>query len=191
MGEFVPAAAGQTAAGEDYTYVYDYLCDGIEMSMDLTFTVSKGSDASASQRYQYTTVSGVSHNVYFNPANNGWVRLPGIPGRYLKSVSMFHGNNTAAKRFRLQEEPPTNADGVGRYFSSTPLVSAPSATEPIETSVTVPTGTTTAGQLVNTEAGRSYTMQFTTGASLRIFSIRLVYTKDEPVADMQQDITDL
>ena len=191
LGEFVSTAAGQTAAGEDYTYVYDYLCDGIEMSMDLSFTVSKGSGASASQRYQYTTVSGVSHNVYFNPANNGWVRLPGIPGRYLKSVSMFHGNNTAAKRFRLQEEPPTNADGVGRYFSSTPLVSAPSATEPIETSVTVPTGTTTAGQLSNTEAGRSYTMQFTTGASLRIFRIRLVYTKDEPVADTPPDIADL
>lgn len=173
LGTFV-ATTEQTTDGEEYIYRYEYDVDGINMHEDLSFIISKGGETGAS--YQFTTVSGLGHKVYFNSKNYGWIKLPGIKGRFLKSVSMSHGNNTATKRFRIQEKPASAAAQAGKTYSS-PLVKAPSATEPGVTEVTFPTSNSTMGNLVNTTEGQSYYMMFTSGASLRIFNIKLVYTK--------------
>ena len=165
----------ESVSGEEYVYAYKYMCDGNQLTKNLTFTICRGANAT-SDYYAFTKAGSLQHPILFSgSAASAWIKLPGIPGRYLKYVSLDHGNNTAAKRFRLQE----GVSPVGKYFSST-LLTAKSETEPVKVHVNIPTGTTTTGQLDDTEMGRSYVMQFTTGTSLRIFNIHLTFTKDDP-----------
>ncbi len=169
LGTFV-ATAAQGANGEEYTYTYNYTLDNAPATKDFTFTICKGA---SNATYQHFQASGLDHKVLlFGAANDGWIKLPGIPGRYLKSVSMSHGNTTA-KRFRLQEE---SKSPVGKYFSS-PLLASPSLTTPVTETITIPTTATLDTQIINTIEGKSYTMQMTTGSSLRIFDITVVYSK--------------
>ncbi len=169
LGAFVPVA-DQNVAGEEYSYTYNYMLDDAPASKDFIFTISKGKNSAT---YQHYKASGLDHNVLlFGAKNNAWIKLPGIPGRYLKSVSMSHGNTTA-KRFRVQENPQSP---VGKYFSS-PLLKAPSLTTPVTETVTFPTTATQDAQIINTIEGKSYTMEFTEGASLRVFDITVVYSK--------------
>lgn len=172
LGKFASGMANQKAAGETYKWRYDYLLDGNPMSKEFSFVVSKGNEANA--EYRFSAPSGLSHNVLFTTKNNSWIKLPGIPGRYLKSVSMSH-DNTFAKRFRVQEESPDNGP-VGKYYSS-PNLKANAANDPVVETVTFPTGSSDAAQINSTVQGKSYTMQFTAGASLRIWNITLVYSK--------------
>jgi len=168
LGTFVPVANQQTG-GEKYSYTYHYTLDGTPVSKDFTFTISKGNNSAT---YQYFKASGLDHNVLiFGAKNNAWIELPGIPGRYLKSVSMSHGNTTA-KRFRVQE----GRNPVGKYYSS-PLLSASGSTTPVTETVNFPTTATSDVQIINTIEGKSYTMEFTSGASLRVFDITVVYSK--------------
>ena len=169
LGAFVPVA-DQNADGEEYSYTYNYMLDGAPADKDFIFTISKGKNSAT---YQHYKASGLDHNVLlFGAKSNAWIKLPGIPGRYLKSVSMSHGNTTA-KRFRVQENPQSP---VGKYFSS-PSLKAPSLTAPVTETVTFPTTATQGTQIINTIEGKSYTMEFTDGASLRVFDITVVYSK--------------
>jgi hypothetical protein len=178
FGVFV-ATADQVVAGESYTYTYSYELDGQTFTEDYTFIISKGA---SNATYRYVTPSGISHSVLmFGAANNAWMTIPGIPGRYLKSLSMSHGNNTAAKRFSVLENNPNNPAGVGKYFSS-PKDKATSATIPYVSTVPFPTGISTGGQIDATIEGYAYTMRFTEGSNLRVFNITAVYstTLEEP-----------
>lgn len=172
LGTFIEGVTNQKAAGEEYVWEYKYEFEGQDLSKEFTFVVSKGQEANA--EYKYTQPSNLQHKLLFTPKNNSWIKLPGIPGRYLKSVSMSH-DNTSAKRFRMQDAPPTPGP-VGKYYSS-PLLKATASGTPIIETVTFPTETTDPNQLKSTEEGKSYTMQFTSGASLRIWNITLVYSK--------------
>ena len=172
LGDFIEGVTNQKAAGEEYVWEYQYELEGQNLFKEFTFVVSKGLEANA--EYRYTKPSNLEHNVMFTLKNNSWIKLPGIPGRYLKSVSMWH-DNTATKRFRMQENPATPGP-VGKYFSS-PLLKATASGEPVEVKLTFPTGSTDPNQLQSTVEGKSYTMQFTSGASLRIWKIELVYSK--------------
>lgn len=127
--------ADQNVDGEEYSYTYNYTLDGAPAGKDFIFTISKGKNSATYQPYK---ASGLDHNVLlFGAKNNAWIKLPGIPGRYLKSVSMSHGNTTA-KRFRVQEN---SQSPVGKYFSS-PSLKAPSLTAPVTETVTFPTTAT-------------------------------------------------
>ena len=121
----------------------------------------------------------------FLDGTESWIRLPGIRGRYIKTVSMSHGNKDLKKRFRLQVG--TESSAVAYYNS--PLVAAADYMEPATTSITFPTTDTAMGNLKNTIAGNSYVMFFTAGGgganawtpkNMRVFNISVTYTKAEP-----------
>ena len=169
LGNFVESKS-QVVEGESYTCNYEYTLDGEKLTEPLEFIISKGA---SSATYSYVMPSGVDKNILiFGAQNNAWIKLPGITGRYLKSVTLIHGN-TAAKRFRVQE---ACTSPVGLYFSS-PLIAAPALDSPVTETVTFPTGSTDKAQIDRTVMGKSYTIQFTSGTSLRVFSIKLVYAK--------------
>ena len=111
-------------------------------------------------KYEYNTFSqleGGRKVLVFLVGANSWVKLPGIPGMYLKSVSMSTGNKGVKKRFRLQVGTDTNP---AAYYNS-PLVAAADYTEPAASTITFPTTDTSMGPLKNTQEGNSYVMMFT------------------------------
>lgn len=167
LGTF-PAYADQKVEGELYIFPYQYEFDGNILTEEIPFVLSKGG---SNAYYRY---SEVSPNGYFFRVNqnDGWIKLPGLPGRFLKSVSMTHGN-TSNKRFRIQEG---NHTLPGKYKSS-PNLAATSITNPVTETVVFPTGTSVSGEINATEVGRSYYMQFTSGVSLVCYDITLVYAK--------------
>lgn len=163
--------ANQTAAGETYQYAYSYTYNGQDMTTDLDFVICKGSG----DGYERAWVGGTVSAGRFKVGTDAWIQLPGIPGRYLKSVTM-HISNTSPnkKRFKLQR----SATDAGAYYNS-PLVCAEVETTPVPTSVTFPTTDVSLGNLKNTTAGNSYCMLFTV-PNVQMTTISIVYTKAQP-----------
>lgn len=171
----------QSVDGDSHIYTHKYMHDGRELSKELEFIISKG--AVAGSKYEYSTFSQLEggKKVLFLNKENCWIKLPGIPGMYLKSVSMSHGNKDQKKRFRLQVGTDV---GATAYYNS-PIVTAASYTSPATSTVTFPTGDSTMGNLKTTQKGNSYVMFFTKGGSwspvnMRVFNITLVYTRSAP-----------
>lgn len=184
----VLVAASQSSEGDTYVYALNYETpEGESKTENLEFVFSKGPEEAA--RYGYMTFAQIETGnkvLVFLDGTDSWIRIPGVRGRYIKSVSMSHGNSGLKKRFRLQVGANATADA---YYNS-PLVSAESYTEPATTSVTFPTTDTAMGNLKNTIAGNSYVMYFTAGGgganawtpkNMRVFNISVTYTKSEPV----------
>lgn len=180
FGTFTPTK-DQKPEGETYIWQYGYETDGQKHTEDLEFIISKGASGAT---YRYFKPSDIEYQVLTFAQNFGWIKLPGISDRYLKSVTMSHGN-TYDKQFRLQEK--SSKDTPGKTYSCKRL-KAPSATEPIDANVTFPTQKGDFGTLTNTEIGKSYYMMFTMGASLRVFRISLVYTKTEPGTETEGQV---
>ena len=183
----VLASADQSAEGDTYTYAFTYETpEGEPNTENLEFVFSKGPESAA--RYGYMTFTQIENGnkvLVFLDGTDSWIRIPGIRGRYIKTVSMSHGNSGLKKRFRLQVGTNAAADA---YYNS-PLVAAESYTVPATTSVTFPTTDTSMGNLKNTIAGNSYVMYFTAGGgganawtpkNMRVFNISVTYTKSEP-----------
>ena len=177
------AVANQSVDGDHYIYKHTYEHNGVQVTKDLEFVISKGPDSGA--KYEYNTFSQLESGrkvLVFLGGANSWVKLPGIPGMYLKSVSMSTGNKGVKKRFRLQVGTDTNP---AAYYNS-PLVAATSYTEPAPSTITFPTTDTSMGPLKNTQEGNSYVMMFTkngtswTPVGMRVFDITVVYTKNKP-----------
>ena len=176
------AVADQSVDGDHFIYKHTYEHNGVQVTKDLEFVISKGADAGASYNYNtFTQLEGGKKVLIFLGGTNSWVKLPGIPGMYLKSVSMSTGNKGVKKRFRLQAGTDVNA---AAYYNS-PLVAAEDYTKPATSTITFPTTDTTMGPLKNTQEGNSYVMMFTKGGSwtpvnMRVFDITVVYTKNKP-----------
>ena len=184
----VLASANQSAEGDTYAYAFSYETpEGESKTENLEFVFSKGPEEAA--RYGYMTFAQIETGnkvLVFLDGTDSWIRIPGIRGRYIKTVSMSHGNSGLKKRFRLQVGTNAAADA---YYNS-PLVAAESYTVPATTSVTFPTTDTSMGNLKNTIAGNSYVMYFTAGGgganawtpkNMRVFNISVTYTKSETV----------
>lgn len=173
LGQFI-AWAGQTEAGTDYSYTYDYEYNGIEMSYDFIFTVYGGS------KYSYEAKAKDIPNKLLYVADGGkWaIRLPAVKGRYLKSVSFTHTGTTYERRFRLQEGYPT----PGHYFSAT---AAPeSAVATAVATISIPTGTTDAKMINETKQGTAYYVQLTGETqSYYVTEISVTYTREKPVKE--------
>lgn len=183
----VLAASNQSAEGDTYIVPFEYKnADGETLTENLKFVFCKGPDSTA--RYGYMPVPQIENGnnvLVFLDGTQSWIRLPGIRGRYIKTVSMSHGNKDLKKRFRLQVGTEASA---AAYYNS-PLVAATSYMEPATTSITFPTTDTAMGNLKNTIAGNSYVMFFTAGGgganawtpkNMRVFNISVTYTKAEP-----------
>lgn len=166
------AMANQTEEGETYTYKYAYTYNGQSMTTDLDFVFCKGSGTG----YQRSWIRGANAGRFLPGANaDSWIQLPGIKGRYLKSVTMYVSNTPPnTKRFKLQRSATDNA----AYYNS-PVVATEDATVPVPTSVTFPTTDPAFGNLKTTIAGNSYCMLLNTN-NIHMSRITLVYTKAKP-----------
>ncbi len=172
----------ESVDGDHYIYRHTYEHNGVQVTKDLEFVISKGPDAGASYTFNtFSQLPGGKKVLTFLGGVNSWVKLPGIPGMYIKSVSMSTGNKGVKKRFRLQAGTDVNA---AAYYNS-PLVAAEDFTKPATSTITFPTTDPTMGPLKNTQEGNSYVMMFTKGGSwtpvnMRVFDITVVYTKNKP-----------
>lgn len=173
--------ADQTTEGDTYKYSYSYLYKGNTIKESFNYILIKGSarSSTATGYYQHikpndTAAAGIATKTLLIVCNSGdtKIKLPGIPGRYLKSVSMSV-LNTDNRRFRLQN------DTKNRYVSS-PWAKAASTTEKATTTVSFPNTATT---FPTTTEGVPYTMEFTDKANYYITDITAVYTKTAPVAE--------
>ncbi len=189
FNEPVVKVEDQNADGDTYTYTYKNVENGI--SKDFQFVICKGPDSGADYQHKTFQQTDGKNVLIFENGVNSWIQIPGIEGRYLKSVSMGTMNKDMKKRFRLQR----SANDIDVYYNS-PLVAATSYTEPAATTITFPTTDSTLGNLKSTQAGRSYVMFFTAGGggtnawtpkNMRVGNITLVYTKEAPVAESTQE----
>ena len=173
FSQTVLATSSQDPAGDTYTYKYSYTYKETKMSTEFEFVFCKGTGTGYTHNY-----NGTAKARRFIPSGtaDAWIQLPGIDGRYLKSVSMSHGN-LYEKRFKLQRKFD---DGLAFYNS--PKKVATAADKPVETAIVFPTTDTDFGNLKTTSLGGSYCMLFVE-ASAQISNITLVYTKDAPVAE--------
>ncbi len=165
-------ADNRTADGESYTYGYTWSLDGEEKTRAFEFVLSQGSGENA--EYSQTVLSGFTYPLLYFRTDNGFFKLPAVPGRHLKAVAMSH-LNTANKRFRVQENSSSTATEAGKTYSSPQVAS--DGFEPVETSVIFPTESGDSGQAISPEAGKSYYVMLTMGSSLRMTTLRVYYTK--------------
>lgn len=172
LGTF-PKMADQSNSGTDFNYTYSYEYEGKAMTKDFVFAMYKGAG------YAYTYLGGKTENaptkyLYIVKSATSCIKLPAIPGRYLKKVSCSHTGTTYARNFRLQEGYPS----AGHYYSAS---AAPAAATEIGTAeINIPTGTTNTAQLNTTKKGTAYYIQFTSNADYNITNITVVYTKNKP-----------
>lgn len=177
LGFETPAAAAENATdGEDYTMQYEYMFRGQKKTEDLTFTVCKGTGAS-SARYYYSapgsmTYGTVGRKILIFTATNGWIKVPAIEGRYLQSVTLSHGNGAPKQ---MQIKPDIAGKTILAYTSK--------AASQIATKDHLNTQTCAfySNSASKTEMGKPYYLYFASGASLRVYNITLVYTKELPV----------
>lgn len=106
----------------------------------------------------------------------GWIKLPAVEGRYLKSVTMTHSNTLEKRTFRVQE---TVSDDPAEFYGAVPFKAKPGA--PAKLEVVFPTNNRAAGNLRNTKVGTSYVLMFDEGPDADFLSVSAVYTSKEPV----------
>lgn len=170
------ASADEDAVnGEDYDYAYNYIFRGQEQVENLTFTICKGKAANA--RYYYAapgqmTYGPVGRKILMFIATNAWIKVPGIEGRYLQSVTLSHGNG-APKQMMVKDNPESKAN-----LGYTSKAGSQIATKDHLNTQTISWYSNSAQR---TEMGKPYYLYFNVGASLRVYHIKLVYTKELPI----------
>ena len=106
----------------------------------------------------------------------GWIKLPAIEGRYLKSVTMTHSNTQYKRTFSVQE---TVSDDPSEFYTAVAFKANPG--KPAKLEVVFPTNNRAAGNLRNTNKGGSYVLMFNEGSDSDFLSVSAVYTSKEPV----------
>ena len=123
--KIIPTANQSTSgSGDKYTYTYEYKFGDVTYTKDLNFYIYGGGEGytytfnyySSSNNYQFRTAQGSKPRIY----------LPGIKGRYIKSVQM-KVNNTSAKKMELlgAADWEVRTGQVGATLSSPGFFSAP------------------------------------------------------------------
>ncbi len=172
-----PKRDDQLPSGNDYTYTYNYLLDGDEMSKDFIFTLYKGV-----QGYLYEQKDGVQvlHIVKPTSSENKdqcCLKLPAVPYRYLKSVSIVHRGTAAERQYRLQEGYPT----PGHYYTLRLFDNEAVDTDPTEKvaagSITIPTDATQTAMIQTTKRATPYYLQFRNDADYFIEKIVVKYSR--------------
>lgn len=176
LGFDAPTAASENGTtGEDYVYAYDYVFRDQNRTENLTFTVCKGT-AAANARYYYAapgsmTYGTVGRKILMFIATNAWIKVPAIEGRYLQSVTLSHGNG-APKQMMVKDDLASK----GNLGYTSKAASQIATKDRLNTQTIAWYGDSSA----KTEMGRPYYLYFNSGASLRVYNITLVYTKELP-----------
>lgn len=169
------AASENGTEGEDYIYAYDYVFRGQEQTENLTFTVCKGT-AATNARYYYAAPSSMTYGtvgrkILMFIATNAWIKVPAIEGRYLHSVTLSHGNG-APKQMMVKDDLASK----GNLGYTSKAASQIATKDRLNTQTIAWYGNSAA----KTEMDRPYYLYFNSGASLRVYNITLVYTKELP-----------
>lgn len=172
FGTLAQIGAENAETGEDYTYTYEYEYDGERHQEPFVFTVCKGVAAGS---YQYNAPSSPVYGpkgrkvLMLGGQDGAWIKLPAIPGRVLKSVTLSHGN-TSPKQ--MQVRPSVN----GAVYGYTSRAASQVASASSLNTQTVSFPNTQSGVERVTTHGTSYYLCFTSGKSLQIFDIEIIYT---------------
>lgn len=157
-----------------YEYKYMYGDTPMTDTFDISIT-------DAGKNYQYATMTSYNYGsgkLLFMNTTGSYMKLPGIPGKVLKSVSIAI-ENAAFKEVRICPSPDgssyiacthkTDANGQATY--GTGILNA----QTMEFPYTFPETHAKAGQETRTEMGQPYYI-YMAAASNHIFYIRAVYT---------------
>ena len=163
--ENIVPVAKQVKSGETYTFKYSVKYNEKETYEPLSFVISRNS--STENGYEYNGASLKTNSGTSTKAKS--IKLPGISGKYLKSVKL-HNGTTAGKVFYIDNVKSTSSADTGVAEFNFPYTTT--------SEVEGETVTTT----VNSEKGVSYTMSSITGNAF-ITKLELLYTATEPVVE--------
>ena len=160
--EPVVAAESQAKNGDTYTFPYPATYNGKATYEPLTFVISNGG---LSSQYSHTKNYLYTGSQYAGGVNKPkHITLPGISGKYLKSVKTTVSNdNKTFSMLGATSEKTTAGSTVNFEF---PLM--------------ITTGEET--KVIDSEAGKSYVMDINIG-NTAVAKIELLYTVTKPVAD--------
>lgn len=164
--ENIVPVAEQVKSGETYTFKYPAEYNGKETYEPLSFVISRNSSTAG---YVYNGASLKTNSGTGSSAKS--IKLPGISGKYLKSVKMYNATSTA-KVFDI--------DNVTSSVDIKEGVAVAEFKFPYTTTSEVEGETVTT--TVNSKKGVSYTMSSITGSAF-ITKLELLYTATEPVAE--------
>ena len=160
--EPIVAAESQAKNGDTYTFPYPATYNGKETYEPLTFVISNGG---LNSQYSHTSSYLYTGSHWANGGNNPkHITLPGISGKYLKSVKTTASNaNKTFSMLGATSEKTTAGSTVKFEF---PLM------------ITTDDGT----KVIDSEAGKSYVMDINLG-NTAVVKIELLYTVTKPVAE--------
>lgn len=157
-----PIVASQAKDGDAYTFPYPATYNGKSTYEPLKFVISNGG---LNTQYSHTTNYLYTGSQYAGGVNKPkHITLPGISGKYLKSVKMTASN--ANKTFSMS--------------GATSEVTTAGSTVGLEFPLMITTGEETT--VIDSEAGKSYVMDINMG-NTAVAKIELLYTITKPVAD--------
>ncbi len=163
-------AESQASTGDTYTFPYPATYRGKETYEPLTFVISRNGGVNP---YKHNNGLSLLTGATSNGASKS-ITLPGIPGKYLKSVSMQNGSSSGRTFILTKTTLEENEEDI----SITPANSTTSA-GPAKIVFPYTTGEE---KVINTEVGRSYKMASISGNTY-ITTLELVYTATQPVAE--------
>lgn len=170
----------RTKAGETWYYLYEYEYDNTPMQDKLPFIICQGN---GKKGYEFRKLGSVNWDVptkgFLIVEDAGTtIKLPGIPGKYLKEVYVSI-ENAAFKSVRICSTPSKESVIAYTYdktVAGTGKLNAQTITFPF----TFPSSTDAAynakaGQISTTDAGSPYYIYFDLGAN-HVVQIKLTYT---------------
>ena len=160
--EPIVAAESQAKNGDTYTFPYPATYNGKETYEPLTFVISNGG---LSSQYSHTNSYLSTGSHWANKTNNPkHITLPGISGKYLKSVKTTVSNDNKTFSMLGATSELTTAGSIVNF----------------EFPLMITTGEET--KVIDSEVGKSYVMDINIG-NTAVAKIELLYTVTKPVAD--------
>lgn len=180
------SSASESAAGETYSYTFDYEYDGHQASREFPITICKGTSSGA--RYHYKSYDlvwpqGTNGSVLAFDQANGWIVAPAIEGRVLQSVTYEHGNAFVKQLVIKEMKDPAKPgmDGAVTIAYTSKLTPVASEDGPSCDRISFySNGFEGTNVTSNTKPGTPYLLQFNGANGTRVYRIRLEYAPELP-----------
>jgi len=175
LGTFPAVSKQNSTTGETYNVKYEWEFEGEIFSEDIPIVVCKGTVASGEYKYfaPSSMVYGeVGRKILNFVKENWWIKLPAIKGRYLKSVTVSHGNNYN-KRCFIYTGPGTGQ--VCSYTSNSSQAIATADHLNVET-MSFPNELEYAA-VHKTQINTPYYLYGKGAAGIRIYKLEITYSK--------------